>query len=91
MVFPDQFQKIPVQLRFRTGVYINFNIFPVKVDKFEYINIVPNEVRTNYNIDVSNIALNQSDYMKQVKGGENDFDYLISTVGGVIISILTKI
>ena len=57
---------------------INFDIFPVKVDKFEFINIVPNEIRTNYNIDVSNIALNQSDIMKQVKGGENDFDYLLN-------------
>ena len=57
---------------------INFDIFPVKVDKFEFINIVPNEIRTNYNIDVSNIALNQSDYMKQVKGGENDFDYILN-------------
>ena len=57
---------------------INFNIFPVKVDKFEFINIVPNELRANYNIDVSNIALNQSDYMKQVKGGENEFDYLLN-------------
>ena len=57
---------------------INFNIFPVKGDKFEIINIVPNEIRTNYNIDVSNIQLNQSDYMKQVKGGENDFEYLLN-------------
>jgi hypothetical protein len=57
---------------------INFNIFPVKVEKFEYINIVPNEIRTNYNIDVSNIALNQSDYMKQMKGGENEFDLLLN-------------
>jgi hypothetical protein len=57
---------------------INFNIFPVKGDKFEFINIVPNEIRTNYNIDVSNIQLNQSDYMKQVKGGENDFEYLLN-------------
>ena len=57
---------------------INFNIFPVKVDKFEFINILPNEIRTNYNIDVSNIALNQSDIMKQVKGGENEFDYLLN-------------
>ena len=57
---------------------INFDIFPVKGDKFEFINIVPNELKTNYNIDVSNIALNQSDYMKQVKGGENDFDYLLN-------------
>ena len=57
---------------------INFNIFPVKVEKFEYINIVPNEIRTNYNIDVSNIALNQSDYMKQIKGGENEFDLLLN-------------
>ena len=30
---------------------INFNIFPVKGDKFEFINIVPNELRANYNID----------------------------------------
>ena len=57
---------------------INFDIFPVKVDKFEFINIVPNEIRTNYNIDVSNIALNQSDYIKQMKGGENDFDYILN-------------
>ena len=57
---------------------INFNIFPVKVEKFEYINLVPNEIRTNYNIDVSNIALNQSDYMKQMKGGENEFDLLLN-------------
>ena len=57
---------------------INFDIFPVKVEKFELINIVPNEVRTNYNIDVSNIALNQSDYMKQGKGGENEFDLLLN-------------
>ena len=57
---------------------INFDIFPVKVDKFEFINILPNEIRTNYNIDVSNIALNQSDIMKQVKGGENEFDYLLN-------------
>ena len=57
---------------------INFNIFPVKGDKFEFINIVPNEIRTNYNIDVSNIQLNQSDYMKQVKNGENEFEYLLN-------------
>ena len=57
---------------------INFNIFPVKGDKFEFLNIVPNEIRTNYNIDVSNIQLNQSDYMKQVKGGENEFEYLLN-------------
>jgi hypothetical protein len=57
---------------------INFNIFPVKGDKFEFINIVPNELRANYNIDVSNIALNQSDYMKQAKGGENEFDILLN-------------
>ena len=57
---------------------INFNIFPVKGDKFEFINIAPNEIRTNYNIDVSNIQLNQSDYMKQVKNGENEFEYLLN-------------
>ena len=57
---------------------INFNLFPVKGDKFEFINTAPNEIRTNYNIDVSNIQLNQSDYMKQVKGGENEFEYLLN-------------
>ena len=62
---------------------INFNIFPVKVEKFELIcnnhKVAPNEIgKGNNNIDVSNIALNQSDYMKQVKGGENEFDYILN-------------
>ena len=62
---------------------INFNIFPVKVDKFELIcnnqKVAPNEIgKGNNNIDVSNIALNQSDIMKQVKGGENEFDYILN-------------
>ena len=62
---------------------INFNIFPVKVDKFELIchnqKEAPNEIgKGNNNIDVSNIAFNQSDYMKQVKGGENEFDYILN-------------
>ena len=62
---------------------INFNIFPIKVEKFELIcnnhNVVSNEIgKGNNNIDVSNIALNQSDYMKQVKGGENEFDYILN-------------
>ena len=56
---------------------INFDIYPVKVEKFELINS-PNGVKDNYNIDVSNIALNQSDYMKQVKAGENEFDALMN-------------
>lgn len=62
---------------------LNFNIFPVKVDKFEFIHTNPidigiggNNILTNINlnsnnnnIDVSNIALNQSDYnyLKQLK------------------------
>ena len=62
---------------------INFNIFPIKVEKFELIcnnhNVASNEIgKGNNNIDVSNIALNQSDYMKQVKGGENEFDYILN-------------
>ena len=32
----------------------------------------------NNNIDVSNIALNQSEIMKQLKGGENEFDYILN-------------
>ena len=64
--------------RYRNLDEINFEIFPVKGDKFEFINIVPNEVRANYNIDVSNIQLNQSDYINKVKGGENDFEYLLN-------------
>ena len=57
---------------------LNFNIFPVKVEKFEFIHTALNEIGTgggnnlliNNNIDISNIALNQSDfnYIKQVKG-----------------------
>ena len=62
---------------------INFNIFPIKVEKFELIcnshKVASNEIgKGNNNIDVSNIALNQSDYMKQVKGGENEFDYILN-------------
>ena len=64
---------------------INFNIFPVKVEKFELINksennkLAPNEIgKGNNNFDVSNIALNQSDYIKQGKGGENEFDYILN-------------
>ena len=64
--------------RYRNLDEINFEIFPVKGDKFEFINIVPNEVRANYNIDVSNIQLNQSDYINKIKGGENDFEYLLN-------------
>ena len=41
--------------------------------------VASNEIgKGNNNIDVSNIALNQSDYMKQVKGGENEFDYILN-------------
>ena len=36
------------------------------------------EEKTQKNIDDINIALNQSDYMKQVKGGENEFDYILN-------------
>jgi hypothetical protein len=62
---------------------INFNIFPVKVDKFELIcnnqKVASNEIgKGNNNIDVSNIALNQSEIMKQLKGGENEFDYILN-------------
>ena len=56
---------------------INIDIYPVKVEKFELINS-QNGVKDNYNIDVSNIALNQSDYTKQVKAGENEFDALLN-------------
>ena len=61
---------------------LNFNIFPIKVDKFEIIQTGQNEFggganMNNNNIDVSNIALNQSDIntMKQIKQGENEDDY----------------
>lgn len=61
---------------------LNFNNFPVKVDKFEIIQTGQNEFgggtnMNNNNIDVSNIALNQSDIntMKQIKQGENEDDY----------------
>jgi hypothetical protein len=61
---------------------LNFNIFPIKVDKFEIIQTGQNEFgggakMNNTNIDVSNIALNQSDIntMKQIKQGENEDDY----------------
>ena len=59
----------------------NFNVFPVKVDKFEFIHTNANEfgggTNMNNNIDVSNIALNQSEYnyMKPIKGGENEDEY----------------
>ena len=58
----------------------NFNVFPVKVDKFEFIHANTNEfgggANMNNNIDVSNIALNQSEYnyMKPIKGGENEYE-----------------
>ena len=59
---------------------INFNIFPIKGEKFELI--CNNKVRTNEigkeNIDVSNIALNQSFEIKQPKGGENEFDDILN-------------
>lgn len=59
---------------------INFNIFPIKVEKFEFIS--NNKVRANEigkeNIDVSNIALNQSFEIKQPKGGENEFDDILN-------------
>ena len=61
---------------------LNFNLFPIKVDKFEIIQTGQNEFggganMNNNNIDVSNIALNQSDIntMKQIKQGENEDDY----------------
>ena len=59
---------------------INSNIFPIKVDKFEFI--CNNKVRTNEigkeNIDESNIALNQSFEIKQPKGRENEFDDILN-------------
>ena len=61
---------------------LNFNLFPIKVDKFEIIQTGQNVFgggsnMNNNNIDVSNIALNQSDIntMKQIKQGENEDDY----------------
>ena len=59
---------------------INFNIFPIKGEKFELI--CNNKIRANEigkeNIDVSNIALNQSFEIKQPKGGENEFDDILN-------------
>ena len=66
---------------------INFNIYPVKVEKFEFIHTNANDIgvggnnlllnaNNNNNIDVSNIALNQSDcnYMKPIKA-ESEYSY----------------
>ena len=65
---------------------INFNIYPVKVEKFEFIHTNSNEIgvggnnlllnTNNNNIDVSNIALNQSEsnYMKPIKA-ESEYSY----------------
>ena len=69
---------------------INFNIYPVKGDKFEFIHNAPNEIgfrgnnnnlflnlnANNNNIDVSNIALNQSDdnYGKPMKT-DSEYSY----------------
>ena len=69
---------------------LNFNIYPVKGDKFEFIHHSPNEIviggknnnnnnlflnlNTNNNIDVSNIALNQSD-SNYVKQMKADSEY----------------
>ena len=65
---------------------INFNIYPVKVEKFEFIHTNANDIdvggnnlllnANNNNIDVSNIALNQSDcnYMKPIKA-ESEYSY----------------
>ena len=59
---------------------INFNLFPIKVEKFELI--CSNKVRAHEigkeNIDVSNIALNQSFEIKQPKVGENEFDDILN-------------
>ena len=63
---------------------LNFNIYPVKVEKFEFIHTNPNEIgiglnsnnlllnlNQNNNIELSNIALNQSEYnLKQIKPEE---------------------
>lgn len=61
---------------------LNFNIFPIKVDKFDIIQTGENKFgggtnMNNNNIDVSNIALNQSDIntMKQIKQGVNEDEY----------------
>ena len=61
---------------------LNFNIFPIKVDKFDIIQTGQNKFgggtnMNNNNIDVSNIALNQSDIntMKQIKQGVNEDEY----------------
>ena len=65
---------------------INFNIYPIKIENFQFIHSNSNEIGVggnnlllnlnpnNNNIDVSNIALNQSDYnyMKPIKA-ESEF------------------
>ena len=62
---------------------LNFNLHPVKVEKFEFIHSNNlNEIQTkntlylnmnNNNIDVSNIALNQSDYNYDKQKIESDY------------------
>ena len=52
---------------------LNFNIHPIKVDKFEFIHINKNKNDININnIDLSNIAQNQSEYTKQLKAESED-------------------
>ena len=61
---------------------ISFNIFPVKVEKFELIynnnKIDLDEKRNgNNNIDVINGELNNNNNIKTLNEGENEFDYIL--------------